>query len=71
MTSVHVYTCRYRAMYDVLEMPWTWPVDVNYHEARAFCAWKGPDFRLLLEAEHNVIRGKQVRVYRNTQFYVL
>ncbi|XP_052775577.1 uncharacterized protein LOC128213634 [Mya arenaria] len=50
---------RYRAMFDVLDMPWAWPVDVNYHEARAFCAWKGPDFRLLVEAEHNVIRGKQ------------
>lgn len=21
-------------------MPWDWPVDVNYHEAKAFCNWK-------------------------------
>ena len=47
-------------MFDVIEMPWAWPVDVNYHEAKAFCAWKGQDFRLLIEAENNVIRGKQV-----------
>ncbi|WAR15418.1 hypothetical protein MAR_005523 [Mya arenaria] len=50
---------KYRAMFDVIDMPWVWPVDVNFHEARAFCAWKGPDFRLLAEAEHNVIRGNQ------------
>lgn len=52
---------RYRAMFDVLDMPWAWPVDVNYHEARAFCQWKGPEYRLLVEAEHNVVRGPQVR----------
>lgn len=50
---------KYRAMFDVTEMPWSWPVDVNYHEARAYCAWKGPDYRLLTEAEHNLIRGPQ------------
>lgn len=50
---------KYRAMFDVLDMPWSWPVDVNYHEAKAFCAWKGTDFRLLTEAEHNAIRGQQ------------
>jgi hypothetical protein len=22
-------------------MPWDWPVEVNYHEARAFLNWKG------------------------------
>ena len=41
-------------------MPWDWPVEVNYHEARAFCAWKGPDYRLPAEAEHNIVRGNQV-----------
>lgn len=51
---------RYRAMFDIIDMPWAWPADVNYHEARAYCQWKGPKFRLLVEAEHNVIRGPQV-----------
>ena len=32
---------RYRAMYDVIDMPWDWLVDVNYHEAKAFCKGKG------------------------------
>ena len=47
-------------MFDILEMPWTWPVEINYHEAKAYCAWKGKDYRLLTEAEHNAIRGYQV-----------
>ena len=21
-------------------MRWDWPVDVNYHEAKAYCAWR-------------------------------
>ena len=50
----------YRAMYDVIDMPWDWPVDVNYHEAKAFCKWKGPEYRLPTEAEHNRMRGDPV-----------
>lgn len=29
-----------RLMTEVVDMPWNWPVDVNYHEAKAFCNWK-------------------------------
>lgn len=50
---------KYRAMFDNLDMPWSWPVEINYHEAKAYCTWKGKDYRLLTEAEHNAIRGKQ------------
>ncbi|XP_077981461.1 uncharacterized protein LOC144436526 isoform X2 [Glandiceps talaboti] len=50
---------RYRAIFSVMDMPWDWPVDVNYHEARAFCAWKGPDYRVLTEAEHHAIRDTE------------
>jgi len=36
-------------------MPWNWPVEVNYLEAKAFCNWKtvktGKTFRLPTEAE--------------------
>ena len=52
--------CSYRAIYDVIEMPWDWPVDVNYHEAKAFCKWKGSGYRLPTEAEHNRMRGEIV-----------
>lgn len=30
---------RLRLMTDVVAMPWNWPVEVNCHEARAFCRW--------------------------------
>lgn len=29
-----------RLMTEEISMPWDWPVDVNYHEAKAFCNWK-------------------------------
>ena len=71
-----VYTCRYRAIYDVIDMPWDWPVDVNYHEAKAFCSWKGPDYCLPTEAEHHRMRGDGVSTCKNfkklhTQFLAL
>lgn len=38
-----------------IPMPWNWPVEVNYLEAKAFCNWKtskvGKTFRLPTEAE--------------------
>ena len=29
-----------RTMLEEIPMPWDWPVEVNYHEAQAFCNWK-------------------------------
>jgi 5-histidylcysteine sulfoxide synthase/putative 4-mercaptohistidine N1-methyltranferase len=29
-----------RLMTEIVDMPWDWPVEVNYHEAKAFCNWK-------------------------------
>lgn len=29
-----------RTMTEEIPMPWDWPVEVNYHEAKAFCKWK-------------------------------
>ncbi len=44
-----------RCMTEEIEMPWNWPVDVNYLEAKAFCNWKaetsGQPVRLPTEAE--------------------
>ena len=46
---------RYRTMLEEIDMPWDWPVDVNYLEAKAFCNWlaekEGKDIRLPTEAE--------------------
>ena len=40
-----------RAMFDVIDMPLNWPVEVIAHEAEAYCKWKGEGFRLMTEAQ--------------------
>ena len=45
---------KYRAMFDELDLPLDWPVEVNHHEAMAYCRWKGKDVRLMTEAEWNL-----------------
>jgi len=46
---------RLRLVAEEINMPWNWPVEVNYLEAKAFCNWKsartGNSFRLPTEAE--------------------
>lgn len=44
-------TFAYRAMFDMLPMPLDYPVEVNAHEAWAYCKWRGDQYRLLSEAE--------------------
>ncbi len=45
----------YRTMTREINMPWSWPADVNYLEAKAFCNWlaarTGEPIRLPTEAE--------------------
>jgi len=54
-----------RTIFEIQDMQWDWPVDVNYHEAKAYCAWKSerdglegkPEaYRVITEAEHGLIR---------------
>ena len=44
-----------RLVYNEIDMPWSWPVEVNYLEAKAFCNWKsevtGRTIRLATEEE--------------------
>jgi 5-histidylcysteine sulfoxide synthase/putative 4-mercaptohistidine N1-methyltranferase len=46
---------RFRTMAEIVDMPWDWPVEVNYLEAKAFCNWlarkTGKPLRLPTEAE--------------------
>lgn len=46
---------RLRLVAEEIPMPWNWPVEVNYLEAKAFCNWKtkktGKTYRLPSEAE--------------------
>ena len=48
---------KFRTMASEIEMPWNWPVEVNYLEAKAFCNWlsdkTGKTLRLPTEAEWN------------------
>ena len=45
-----------------IEMPWAWPVEVNYLEAKAFCNWKasqtGEPIRLPSEDEYVHLRNQ-------------
>lgn len=56
--GLHDY--RLRALFETLDMPWSWPVEVNCHEARAYCTWRqrrdGKRYRLLSEAKHHCLR---------------
>lgn len=53
-----------RTIFEIVSMPWDWPVDVTYYEAKAYCAWKtekegsptSKPYRVLTEAEHHLIR---------------
>lgn len=51
---------QYRAMLEVIDMPWDWPVDICYLEAKAFCNWKsaqtGKHIRMPTEAEWSCLR---------------
>lgn len=52
---------KYRSMLEVIDMPWDWPVDINYLEAKAFCNWKseqtGKHIRMPTEAEWYKLRA--------------
>eukprot|EP01101_Sappina_pedata_P004955 TRINITY_DN2180_c0_g1_i1.p1 TRINITY_DN2180_c0_g1~~TRINITY_DN2180_c0_g1_i1.p1 ORF type:complete len:821 (-),score=296.35 TRINITY_DN2180_c0_g1_i1:81-2198(-) len=49
-----------RAMFSIIDMPWDWPVEVNYHEAKAYCSWKskkdGISYTLPTEAQFHQYR---------------
>ena len=45
---------KYRAMFDIIDFPGSWPVEVNYFEAEAYCKWKGNDVRLMTEPEYRL-----------------
>ena len=49
-----------RTMASEIDLPWNWPVEVNYLEAKAFCNWKssqtGAQIRLPSEDEWNRLR---------------
>ncbi|WP_421919549.1 5-histidylcysteine sulfoxide synthase [Marinifilum sp.] len=48
-----------RLMSEEIDMPWNWPVEVNYLEAKAFCNWK------------SAITGKKLRMPTEAEYYRL
>ncbi len=50
---------RFRSMLEEIDMPWDWPVEVNYLEAKAFCNWLGEK------------QGKQIRLPSEAEWYRL
>jgi len=57
---------RLRLMAEEIAMPWSWPVEINYLEAKAFCNWKsakeGKSIRLPSEEEWYILRDLYVKV---------
>lgn len=53
-------TWRLRLVAEEVDMPWDWPVEVNYLEAKAFCNWKahhtGQPVRMPTEVEWTRLR---------------
>ncbi|MEY3868904.1 MAG: hypothetical protein RLZZ338_2795 [Cyanobacteriota bacterium] len=53
-----------RTCFELINMPWSWPVIVNYHEAKAYCAWLTEKehteipYRVITESEHHLLRDK-------------
>ncbi len=50
---------RFRTMAQIIDMPWDWPVEVNYLEAKAFCNWLGKK------------TGKPLRLPTEDEWYLL
>lgn len=52
---------QYRTLLALIDMPWNWPVDITYLEAKAFCRWKGEKtgthIRMPTEAEWQRLRS--------------
>lgn len=58
-SGLHRY--RLRTISEEIDMPWDWPVCVNFHEARAYCTWRGEQdgrtYRMPTEAEFRRMRA--------------
>ena len=52
-------TYRYRTMLELIDMPWDWPAEINYLEAKAFCNWKSE------------VTGKLIRMPTEAEWYKL
>eukprot|EP01123_Difflugia_compressa_P001913 TRINITY_DN1242_c1_g4_i1.p1 TRINITY_DN1242_c1_g4~~TRINITY_DN1242_c1_g4_i1.p1 ORF type:complete len:586 (+),score=84.03 TRINITY_DN1242_c1_g4_i1:37-1794(+) len=51
-------TWKLRTIWELIDMPWDWPVVTNYLESEAYANWRGNGTRLITEAEWHVMRGE-------------
>jgi len=56
----------YRTVFEEIDLPQTWPVEVNHHEAMAYCRWYGDGTRLMSEAEWQVATADRDGSARST-----
>jgi 5-histidylcysteine sulfoxide synthase/putative 4-mercaptohistidine N1-methyltranferase len=56
-----------RSVFSEEPMQWDWPAIVNYHEAKAYCAWRtrkddvhDAPYRVMTEAEHHRLRDDAI-----------
>lgn len=60
--GLHDY--KLRTIFEIIDMPWDWPAEVNFHEAQAYCRWKQEQdkstlyYRLITEAEFASLKLK-------------
>jgi 5-histidylcysteine sulfoxide synthase len=45
---------KYRTLFEEIDLPLDYPVEVNHYEAIAYCRWRGDGYRLMTEAEWNL-----------------
>lgn len=64
-------TYRYRTLAEEMEMPWDWPVDVNYLEAKAFCNFKSKQLgvSIRLPSEDEWVRLRTVSGLQDEPFW--
>lgn len=46
---------KYRTVFEEIDLPLDFPVEVNHYEALAYCRWRGQGTRLLTEAEWKLV----------------
>lgn len=70
--GLHEY--KLRTIFSIVDMPWDWPVEVNFHEAKAYAAWRQKKdkselvYRLITEPEHVAIRDFSTENPANINF---
>lgn len=62
---------RFRTLANIIDMPWNWPVEVNYLEAKAFCNWlaKKKDSTIRLPTEDEWYRLHQLHDIPDQPFW--